>query len=158
MCPENVFSSAMYSSAVPLLPDIAPDMDLFEEGARFDLGRLIRDLLRRRRWPLARAALADRVIHLLDLGEEGIEAGGERVPGAPERQVPAESQEAVRLAVADRGIFPCMIPTMSPPSTRLWRCSGQTPLDAWSASESALLGLRKGRGFLTGRRVEHNDP
>jgi hypothetical protein len=51
-------------------------------------------------------ALADRVIDLLDLGEEAIEAGGERVPGAPERQVAAGPQEPVRLAVADRRIDP----------------------------------------------------
>jgi hypothetical protein len=106
MWPEKVFSSATYSSAVVLLPDVAANLDLFEQATGFNLGRFIGDLLRRRRRPFSRVALANRVIDLLDLGEEAIEACGERVPGAPERQVAAGSQEPVCLAVADRRIDP----------------------------------------------------
>ena len=91
---------------VVLLPDVASNLDLLEQATSFDLRRLIRDLLRWRRRPLARVALADRVIDLLDLGEEGVEAGGERVLGAPERQVASGSQQPVRLAVAGPGIYP----------------------------------------------------
>ena len=47
-------------------------------------------------------ALADLVVHLLDLGEERIEAVGERVQRAPEREVAAGAQQPVRLRVAQR--------------------------------------------------------
>jgi hypothetical protein len=41
---------------VVLLPDVASNLDLLEQATSFDLGRLIRDLLRLRRRPLARVA------------------------------------------------------------------------------------------------------
>jgi hypothetical protein len=43
-------------------------------------------------------AFADPVGDLLDLGEEGIEAGGEGVHRAPERQVTAGPKQSMRLA------------------------------------------------------------
>src|SRR6266508_1868178 len=103
---EGVQERDVLLGCVVLLPDVASNLDVFEQATGFNLGRLIRDLLWGRRRPLARIALPNCVIDLLDLGEEGIEASGERVPGAPERQVAAGPQEPVRLAVADRGIDP----------------------------------------------------
>jgi hypothetical protein len=46
-------------------------LDRFEQAAGVDRGRFVRDLSRRHRRPLSRVALADRVIHVLDLCEEG---------------------------------------------------------------------------------------
>lgn len=51
-------------------------------------------------------ALADRLVDLLDLGEEGIEACRERVQGAAKSQVAARSQQPVRLSIATGGVEP----------------------------------------------------
>src|SRR6266540_4205210 len=81
-------------------------MDVFEEAARFDLGRVVRGLIRCGWWPFPLVALPDGVVDLLDVGEEGIEVGREGVQGAPERQVSAWAQQSVRLAIANRRIDP----------------------------------------------------
>jgi hypothetical protein len=57
---------------------------------------LVGHLLGRRRWPFPLAALADRVVDLLDLREERIEALRVSVAGAPEREVAAGPQQSGR--------------------------------------------------------------
>ena len=61
------------------LPQVAAHFNVLEEAGRLELRSLIGDQLRRRRRPLAVPALADRVVHVLDLGEERVEAGREGV-------------------------------------------------------------------------------
>ena len=50
--------------------------------------------------------LSDRVVDTLDLGEEGIELGGEGMERVPERQVATGAKQTVRSAKADRWIKP----------------------------------------------------
>jgi hypothetical protein len=51
---EGVQERDVLLGRVVLVPDVAPDLDLFEQASGLDRGRLIRDLLRRRRRPLSR--------------------------------------------------------------------------------------------------------
>src|SRR5439155_14412925 len=85
MAREGVEQSDVLVSGVELLPDVPPHPDLVEETALLDLGGVIGHVRRPSRRPFAVPALADRVVDVLDLGEERVEPGGKRMLGAPER-------------------------------------------------------------------------
>src|SRR6266536_171378 len=89
---EGVQERNVLACRVRRLPDVAPDPDVLEETAGLDLRRVVGHLLGWGRRPASLVALSDRVVDVLDLGEEGIEAGGEGVERAPESKVAAGAE------------------------------------------------------------------
>ena len=69
-----MYSSALYSA----LPDVAPDPHVLEQPAR-SISSAESGVSRAAGGQSPLVALADRVVHLLDFGEERIEALGARV-------------------------------------------------------------------------------
>src|SRR5207247_3357159 len=103
---EGIQKRDVLVSGVEGFPEVAPNLDVFEEAASFNLSRLVRDPVGRERRPFSRMALANRVVDLLNFGEEWIEAGREGVQSAPKRQVPARSEQLVGFAIANRRVEP----------------------------------------------------
>src|ERR1700730_6872468 len=97
-------------------------------------------------------AFADRVIHLLNAGEEGVKVGREGMDGAPEGEVTVGPQELMNLAVADGRIEPVpggcrvdeieafwlAIPGLERSDMDLDRQSGQLPASARRELRSQL--------------------
>jgi hypothetical protein len=77
-----------------------------QQVRRLDLLRLLRKLARRGVRRVARQALPDGVVNLLDLVEERIPVGREDMLCAPERQVAIRPQGTCRELIAQMGIDP----------------------------------------------------
>src|SRR5262249_20901332 len=86
-------------------PDPTSDAYVVEVIAALDLFPRVGDLLGRRGRPLHQSC-ADRLVALLDLGEEWIETGRKGVGSAREGKHAAGAKRRGRLRIADRGIKP----------------------------------------------------
>jgi hypothetical protein len=87
-------------------PVVLADRDHLEQPARLDPGPLVGEFSRPEPKGVRGPPLADLVVDVLDLAEEGIAAVGEHVPRGPDGQVTAGPQRAPGQLVPDRRVDP----------------------------------------------------
>src|SRR5882672_8770616 len=82
---ERVEQADVLLGGVPDLPVEAAHRDAGEQAAARYLGPLVRQVGGLQEGPPARQALADLVVHILDLAEERVTGRGHNMRGGPER-------------------------------------------------------------------------